>query len=138
MWGIGDGGACAGQPLDLRSIPAESAGQVRFLAAQNGFVGILRSLQDPQPLDVVCQAHQFPFSADLRKAPKQELPEAHHVLDDSEHRLDRLLPSGVQTPAGIRPQLLSHVQQALILDHLGRCQEALKLGHLEALQIRPL
>ena len=37
------------------------------------------------------------------------LAPAHHLLDDAEHRLDRLLAKFVQCPAALRGQTVNHV-----------------------------
>ena len=59
---------------------------------------------------VIGQAHQFPFAVDLVKSTEQELSEAHGLLDDAEHRLDRLFPLGVQGPASVCVEFCPHVE----------------------------
>ena len=40
--------------------------------------------------DVVRQAHEVPFPADLLHATQEEPPKAHDFFDNAEHGLDRL------------------------------------------------
>ena len=47
---------------------------------------------------VIRQRHQGPFALHLFKAPQQELPKAHRLLHDPEHRLNRLLAQAVMRP----------------------------------------
>ena len=51
--------------------------------------------QSMQAFAVVRQTHQLPFATDLLQASQREPSEAHHLLDDPEHRLDRLLAQAV-------------------------------------------
>ena len=46
----------------------------------------------PQPLDVVREREEFPFSIDFVEASQLELGEAHPLLDGPEDRPCRLLP----------------------------------------------
>lgn len=48
-----------------------------------------------QTFQIVGQAYQFPFGARFAHFPKKKLPESKHVLDDPEHRFDRMLALGV-------------------------------------------
>ncbi len=78
-------------------------GWARRLEAGGWRAGLLSGgsgrLQRPQPLDVVRPAHEPPLAADLLDAAQQEPAEAHHALDNAEHRLDRLLALGVRPSA---------------------------------------
>ena len=60
-----------------------------------------------QPLDVVCDADQIPFSGHTLKAPEKELAKPHGCLDDAENRLDRAFPLGIYCFAGNRFQPLA-------------------------------
>src|ERR1700750_947859 len=52
-----------------------------------------------QPLHVVGHGYEVPFAADVVEAAEQELAEAERRLDDTKHRLWRVLAQGVQRPA---------------------------------------
>src|SRR3972149_5932299 len=60
-------------------------------------------------LDIPCHRDQRPLALHGRQATQQELPEAHHRLDDAEYRLPRLLAQGVgfATLARLEPMLHS-------------------------------
>src|ERR1035437_1338400 len=48
------------------------------------------------PFDVPCHRDQRPLPSHRCQATQQELPEAHHRLDDAEHRLPRLLAQTIE------------------------------------------
>src|SRR3990172_9794390 len=54
------------------------------------------SCQYRHSLDIPCHRDQRPLALHGRQATQQELPEAHHRLDDAEYRLHRLLAQGVE------------------------------------------
>ena len=53
-----------------------------------------------QPLEVVRNTDQIPFSRDPLKAPEKELPKPHGRLDDAKDRLHRAFPLGIDRFSG--------------------------------------
>src|SRR3972149_8841756 len=72
-------------------------------------LGARLSCQYRHSLDIPCHRDQRPLALHGRQAPQQELPEAHHRLDDAEYRLHRLLAPAVEfaPPARLEPMLHS-------------------------------
>jgi hypothetical protein len=58
--------------------------------AKSPLIG-LHASQYVHPLDVPRERDQRPFRCDVGEPAQRELPESHHVLDDPEHRFDRVL-----------------------------------------------
>ena len=68
-----------------------------FLSFTHIFVSLLANLscQHMEPLQIVGNTDQRPFPSHSLQPPQQELPESHHLLDDSKYRLHRGLALGV-------------------------------------------
>ena len=69
------------------------------ILAQNGHV-----------FHIPCQTHQTPLTAHrhLCQSAQQELPEAHHRLDDADHRFDGLLAQGIGRTTCLCVQPVGH------------------------------
>src|SRR5665811_1306419 len=68
-----------------------------FLSFTHIFVSLLANLscQHMESLQIVGNTDQRPFPSHRLQPPQQELPESHHLLDDSKYRLHRGLALGV-------------------------------------------
>src|SRR5450759_5812441 len=71
-------------------------------------LGTRLSRQYRHSLDIPCHRDQRPLALHGRQATQQELPEAHHRLDDAEYRLHRLLTQAVEFAPLARLESMLH------------------------------
>ena len=91
----------------------------------NARLGARLSCQRRDSFDIPCHGDQLPLPLHPRQAAQQELPEAHHRLDDAEHRFHGLLAQAIELAPPSRLETMLHpLHRAGRLGQWGRLGES--------------